>query len=92
VTFEYDDAWIERGLALPGRQMGFIAQEVAEVLPEWVESADGEVLCVTERGATALIVEAIRELDARRAAAEQEVAALRRSVEELSRRLDELAR
>lgn len=91
VTFEYDPTWIEQGLALPGRQVGFIAQDVQQVLPDWVESRPDGTLYVTERGATALMVEATRELDLRQAAADREIAALRAQVAELTRRLEAMA-
>lgn len=91
VTYEYNPEWIEEGLALPGRQIGFVAQEVEAVLPEWVEAMPDGTRYITERGATALVVEAIRELEAKRLAAEAEVAELRRTVEELAQKLDALA-
>ncbi len=37
-TFEYVDQAIEERLGLPGRQTGFVAQEVARVFPEWVKA------------------------------------------------------
>lgn len=84
-TFDYTAEAQERGLALPGRQIGFIAQEVEEVFPEWVgEDKDGTKY-VTERGATALFVEAMREMRA-------ETDALRREVEELRALLGQAAR
>jgi hypothetical protein len=61
-TFEYLDHAIENRLALPGRQVGLIAQEVMEVFPEWVDTDEEGFLYVTERGTTALFVEALREL------------------------------
>jgi hypothetical protein len=61
-TFEYLAHAIENRLALPGRQVGLIAQEVADVFPEWVDTDDEGYFVVTERGTTALFVEALREL------------------------------
>jgi hypothetical protein len=61
-TFEYLDHAIECRLALPGRQVGLIAQEVMEVFPEWVDTDDEGYLYITERGTTAIFVEALREL------------------------------
>jgi hypothetical protein len=61
-TFEYLDHAIENRLALPGRQVGLIAQEVMEVFPEWVDTDDEGYLYITERGTTALFIEALREL------------------------------
>lgn len=75
-TFEYTAEAQGRGLALPGEQIGFVAQEVEEVFPGWVgEDKDGTKY-VTERGTTALFVEAMREMRV-------EIDALRREVVEL---------
>jgi hypothetical protein len=53
---------------LPGPQVGFIAQEVERVFPDWVsEGADG-YKTVGPRGFEALTVEALRELRAESAA------------------------
>lgn len=47
----------------PGRQMGFIAQEVEKVLPEWVtENANGYKVIAID-GFEALVIEALRELN-----------------------------
>ncbi len=60
--FEFTPAAVEKGMVLPGRQNGLIAQEVEQVFPDWVgEDADGYKY-VTERGVVALVVEAMREL------------------------------
>jgi hypothetical protein len=61
-TFNYKCEAIENRLALPGRQTGLIAQEVQEVFPDWVEADEEGYLFVTERGLTAIIIEALREL------------------------------
>ena len=60
VSFEYKDpAAIHE---LPGRQVGFIAQEVEKVFPTWVsERADG-MKCVAPKGFESLTVAALREL------------------------------
>ena len=61
-TFTFSPRAIDEGLGAPGPQTGFIAQEVADVFPEWVgESSDGW-LHITEKGTTALLVQALREL------------------------------
>lgn len=73
-TFEYTQDAIERRFALAGRQTGLIAQEVAEVFPEWVAADDEGYLYVSERGLTAIVVEAVREL---RAEKDSEIAQLR---------------
>jgi hypothetical protein len=62
VTFHYTDEAIASHKGLPGEQIGFIADEVENVLPGWVSrDADG-YRYLTERGATAVLVEALREL------------------------------
>jgi hypothetical protein len=77
VRFEYAGDTTSDGLALPaGEQIGFLAQEVREVFPAWVgETGDGH-LFVGERGSTALLVEALRELTARNEALERRLTAL----------------
>ncbi len=61
VTFECTEEGLQTGLAAPGRHMGLIAQEVEEVLPEWVDASPGGYKYVTERGMTALTVEAVKD-------------------------------
>lgn len=63
-TFEYDPKAIDNRLALPGRQTGLIAQEVQQVFPDWVDADEEGYLFVSERGLTAIFVEALRELRA----------------------------
>jgi hypothetical protein len=48
----------------PGRTVGFIAQDVEKVFPEWVNTDADGYRYITERGTTALMVEALRELRA----------------------------
>lgn len=75
VTFEYiDPAAIGE---LEGRRTGFIAQEVEQVLPDWVGERDDGTKYLTIRGFEALAVEALRELVQRN--------------QELAQRGDELA-
>jgi len=62
--FAYSELAIDNHLGLPGRQIGLLAQEVREVFPGWVASTDDGYLYVTERGTTALFIEALRELRA----------------------------
>jgi len=99
-TFEYGDEAIERRLGLPGRQTGLLAQEVAEVFPDWVGTDDDGYLFVTERGVTAILVESLRELRAEkdaeiasmRSEKDAEVASLRSEVSEMRTRLELLER
>ena len=82
VTFEYKDpASINE---LEGTRTGFIAQEVEEVLPDWVSEKPDGMKMVTVRGFEALAVEALRELHAEKDA---ELDALRARVEVLEREL-----
>lgn len=61
-TYEYTQSALEAKMVLPGRQTGLIAQEVQQVFPEWVDTDDDGYLFITERGLTAILVEALREL------------------------------
>jgi hypothetical protein len=81
VTFEYKDPK-QPGL-LPGRQTGFIAQEVQRVFPDWVGTQQNGYLSVSVRGFEALTVEALRELSEIQAATlEAQDAAVQRLLEE----------
>lgn len=62
VTFEYKDP--EAIHELPGERIGMIAQNVADVFPDWVDMNDDGYLRLTFRGFEALTVEALRELRA----------------------------
>jgi hypothetical protein len=86
-SYEYDQRAIESGMALPGKQLGLIAQEVQAVFPDWVESDEAGYLFVTERGLTAIVVEALRELRDEQSAA---VEALHAENDELTKRLERL--
>ncbi|HQW86605.1 MAG TPA: tail fiber domain-containing protein [Flavobacteriales bacterium] len=74
VTFEYKDPVAIH--ELPGTRIGFIAQEVEQVLPDWVEEVDGYKR-LTIRGFEALAVEALRELQAENTALRAELETLR---------------
>ncbi len=86
-TFEYDRRVVDAGLALPGTQVGLIAQEVEKVFPEWVDTDDDGHLYVTERGLTAILVEALREL---RAGQDADIGRLARENALLKQRLERL--
>lgn len=83
VTFEYIDPTAVGELS--GERIGFIAQEVERVLPDWVEEAEDGYKRLTVRGFEALAVEALREL---RAEKDAQVAALRAELDEMRARLD----
>jgi len=86
-TFEFTEEGLRTGLALPGRQVGLIAQDVELVFPEWVgESSEGYKF-ITETGTTALLVEALRELRAEKNA---ELLQKDAEIDELRRRLTKL--
>ena len=88
VTYEYKDPEAIR--ELPGRQTGFIAQEVEEVLPAWVdERADG-MKALTIRGFEALCVEALREVVEESHVLRDENERLRAESEALAERLTRL--
>jgi hypothetical protein len=73
VNFEYIDS--EKAPALSGEQIGFIAQEVEKVFPDWVETGPDGYKRVTVRGLEALVVEALRELQQKQEANDTELAA-----------------
>lgn len=72
VSFEY--AQPDDKLMPAGQQVGFVAQEVETVFPDWVDEAENGYKFVTVKGFEALTVEALRELRAEKNA---EIAALR---------------
>jgi hypothetical protein len=64
----------------PGPYVGFIAQDVEKVFPEWVATTPEGTKAVNPVGLEALLVEALRELTDRTKRLESEVAALRAQV------------
>jgi hypothetical protein len=70
-----------------GRQTGFIAQEVAQVFPDWVRTSRNGYLTVEHKGFEAHTVQALRELraekDAQLAARDAKIAALEQRIQEL---------
>lgn len=78
-TFEFTPEALASEMVRPGPQIGFIAQEVQVVFPDWI-SHNKEYLAISERGTTALVVEALRELraekDAQLADRDQRIAEL----------------
>jgi hypothetical protein len=61
---------------LNGQQLGFIAQEVEAVFPEWIEEDSAGYKALSIRGFEALTVEALRELSSELGALGQRMAAL----------------
>jgi trimeric autotransporter adhesin len=66
-----------------GEQIGFVAQQVAEVFPGWVGTDDEGFLTVGPQGFEALTVEALRELRDEHAVLRAELAEIRRQLEQL---------
>jgi subtilisin-like proprotein convertase family protein len=99
-SFLYNDDRIATGIALPGTQIGLMADEVARVFPDWVSTDASGTRYVTERATTALMVEALRDLRAEKdrqiaaqsASAQAQIDALRAENNELKARLDRLER
>lgn len=80
-SYEWSDP--ETARLEPGVQMGFIAQDVEKVFPDWVHEDKDGIKTVALKGLDALVVEAVRELNDRLAAVEKEVAVLRAENAEL---------
>ncbi|MEK6703825.1 MAG: tail fiber domain-containing protein [Planctomycetota bacterium] len=93
-SYEYDPKAVAERLALPGIQIGLLAQEVERVFPDWVAKDAQGYRYVTERATTALMVEALRDLraekDSELGAAKEEIKTLRTQAAELSARLERL--
>jgi hypothetical protein len=85
VTFAYKDPILARGL--PGRQIGFIAQEVEEVFPDWVSEKPDGMKMVGPIGFESLAVQALREL---RAEKDAQIQALQTQLAAQEKRLAEL--
>ncbi len=60
----YNESEVKNGRALPGLQIGLMADEVERVFPDWVSRDKDGMRMVTERSTTALMVEALRDLRA----------------------------
>ncbi|MDX2132214.1 MAG: tail fiber domain-containing protein [Planctomycetota bacterium] len=80
----------------PGRRVGFVAQEVEPIFPDWVDTGPDGIKTVTFRGFEAITVEALRDLraesDAAVNAAHAEIEALRQQVAARDERLQALER
>ncbi|CAG0977523.1 hypothetical protein PHYC_01584 [Phycisphaerales bacterium] len=93
-TFEYNNEAVEKRMAMPGTQIGLIAEEVERVFPDWVEKDADGYRYVTERATTALMVEALRDLRAEKDTAlaekQAQIDALKAGNEALEARLRRL--
>jgi len=78
-SYEYHAEAIDERLASPGRQIGLMAQEVAEVFPDWVDTDADGYLYLTPRGINAILIEALRGL---RDEKDREIAALHQQIEQ----------
>ncbi|MFW5703514.1 MAG: tail fiber domain-containing protein [Patescibacteria group bacterium] len=100
-----DPQWIKDRYSLDnsdGVHYGFIAQDIEEVMPDWVKTNQDGFKVIkqdydTINGMFALLVESVKELIARITGIEQEVAELEKKIEEqksdikiLEKRLDQL--
>jgi len=94
VHYRYRDAG-KAAFQPEGEHLGFIAQEMQQVFPEWVSTDDEGYLMLSMRGFEAVAVRAIQELEAQSAAdlatlkaeKDTEIAALTRRLEALEARL-----
>jgi hypothetical protein len=60
ITYEYTDP--NNPMYLPGTQTGFVAQQVREVLPSWIDESSDGTLLLSPRGFEAMVVDALKEL------------------------------
>ncbi len=86
VSFAYKDP--AKGVG-PGPQIGFIAQEVREVFPQWVTEGSDGMLAVSVTGFESLTVDALREL---RTEKDRQIAELKTENTALKERLARLER
>ena len=82
VRFEYLDP--EAIHELPGQRIGMVAQEVAQVFPDWVTEGPDGYLLLTVRGFEALTVEALRDL---RREKDAQIEALQSALDAQARRI-----
>ncbi len=83
-AYTYKPEFVADGRALPGTQIGLVAQEVETVFPDWVTTGADGLKQVTERSTTALMVEALRDL---RAEKDAEIATKDAQIATLEQRL-----
>jgi hypothetical protein len=92
VEYQYRPELTPKTMYLPGRQVGFIAQEVEKVFPDWVSESEGGYKTVGPRGFEALTVEALRELRAESATIDsiqsERIAALESQLAEQARQAE----
>ncbi|MDI6792948.1 MAG: tail fiber domain-containing protein [bacterium] len=81
VTFQWKDPAQHGGL--DGPQMGFIAQEVEETFPEWVETNTNGYKMITATGINAVLVEAIKEQQVQIETLEAENKTLKQEIQQI---------
>lgn len=86
-SYLYNDDAVASGTALPGTQIGLMADEVARVFPDWVSTNNEGTRFVTERSTTALMVEALRDL---RTEKDTQIAKQQQVIDDLTARLARL--
>lgn len=93
-SYLYNDDAVTSGTALPGTQIGLMADEVALVFPDWVSTNNEGTRFVTERSTTALMVEALRDLrnekDAQLATQKEQIAKQQQVIDDLTARLAQI--
>lgn len=89
VTFEYVDPTAIN--ELPGERIGFIAQEVETVVPDWISERRDGYKALTIRGFEALAVEALRELETENRELRDEVEGLRAELDALRAAVEAIA-
>ena len=87
VTFNYKDP--NHFSYIPGTIPGLIAQEVQQVLPQWVQQADDGYLYLNPVGYEALVIDALQEL---RAEKDAQIQQLQTQNQQLQSRLEKLER
>jgi hypothetical protein len=86
VTYHYRDAG-KAAFQPEGTHLGFIAQEVQQVFPQWVSEGDDGHLMLSMRGFEAVAVRAIQELSAENDAVRAENAELRARLDRIEQLL-----
>ncbi|MBK6434583.1 MAG: tail fiber domain-containing protein [Rhodanobacteraceae bacterium] len=81
VHYEYREPG--KSFQMPGRHLGFIAQEVEQVFPEWVSQGDDGYLMLSLRGFEAVAVRGMQELSAENEALSKTNSALQSKIERL---------
>jgi hypothetical protein len=87
VTFNYKDK--DHFSYIEGTVPGFIAQEVQQVIPEWVAQGNDGYLYLNPVGYEAMVVDAIQEL---RDEKDAQIEVLQRENDELRARLERIER